>query len=85
LPFRLVIPHAAEKDLDRLSGDLFARVDAAILALAANPHPHGSVKLAGTTNGFRVRVGDWRILYVVDDSTQTITIARIRHRREVCR
>jgi mRNA interferase RelE/StbE len=85
LPFSIVIPRAAERDLDRLAGDLFARVDAAILALADDPHPHGSMKLAGAANGYRVRVGDWRILYTVDDAAQTVTVARVRHRREVYR
>lgn len=60
------------------------RVGAAIDALAAEPRPRGAVKLAGRDD-FRIRVGDHRIVYAVDDAERSVLIARIAHRREVYR
>ena len=60
------------------------RVQAAIDALATNPRPTGTVRLAGRDN-FRIRVGDYRIVYAVDDSDRLVIVARIAHRREVYR
>jgi mRNA interferase RelE/StbE len=60
------------------------RVQAAIDALAADPRPAGAVKLAGRDD-FRIRVGDYRIVYAVDDDELLVIVARIAHRREVYR
>lgn len=60
------------------------RIGAAIDALAAHPRPHGALRLAGRDD-FRVRVGDYRIVYAVDDAERVVLVARIAHRREVYR
>jgi len=60
------------------------RIAAAIDGLAINPRPTGSVKLAGRDD-FRLRVGDYRIVYPVDDAEDLVIIARIAHRRDVYR
>ena len=60
------------------------RIAAAIDGLAINPRPTGSVKLAGRDD-FRLRVGDYRIVYAVDDAEDLVIIARIAHRRDVYR
>jgi mRNA interferase RelE/StbE len=52
--------------------------------LAVDPRPRGIVKLAGSDD-YRVRVGDYRIVYAVDDAEQVVIVARIAHRREVYR
>jgi len=57
---------------------------AAIDALAQDPRPRGSAKLAGRDD-CRLRVGDYRIVYAVDDSERLVIVARIAHRREVYR
>ena len=57
---------------------------AAIDGLGINPRPAGSVKLAGRDD-FRIRVGDYRIVYAVDDAQALVIIARIAHRRDVYR
>jgi mRNA interferase RelE/StbE len=56
----------------------------AIDALADDPRPHGAAKLAGRDD-FRIRVGDCRIVYAVDDEEKLLLVARIAHRREVYR
>jgi mRNA interferase RelE/StbE len=60
------------------------RINAAIDRLSTDPRPEGAVKLAGR-NDFRIRVGDYRIVYAVDDDERLVIIARIAHRREVYR
>ena len=56
---------------------------AQILALAGNPRPAGCKKLKGYKDQWRVRVGDWRVLYIMDDAAKRVTITRVAHRREV--
>ena len=68
----------------RFSGPLRERIASAIDGLAADPRPRGAVKLAGRDD-FRIRVGDYRIVYAVDDAERLVLVARIAHRREVYR
>jgi mRNA interferase RelE/StbE len=68
--------------LDALDDALFTRIDRKILALAANPRPAGCKKLKGYKDLWRVRVGDWRVLYIIDDAAKLVTVTRIAHRRE---
>ena len=69
----------------RLSGEVHDRVSRAILLLKTDPRPRGAQKLAGTTDGWRIRVGDYRVLYDVADAIRIVRIYRIRHRRDVYR
>ena len=62
---------------------LKSRLDEAIESLADDPRPPGSRKLAGTTDRYRVRVGDYRIVYRIDDGKVTVLVLLIGHRREV--
>jgi mRNA interferase RelE/StbE len=57
----------------------------ALLALETDPRPIGAAKLSGQRNRWRVRVGDYRILYEVDDALQQVLVVRIAHRRDVYR
>lgn len=74
-------PHA-EREIKRLDKPIKKRIDAAILALASDPRPHGCVKLRMEENSWRVRVGDWRIIYLVDDAGDEVTVIRVAHRSE---
>ena len=69
--------------MDALDKTLFTRIDRKILALADNPRPAGCKKLKGYKDQWRVRVGDWRVVYIIDDNAGRIRIMRIAHRREV--
>jgi mRNA interferase RelE/StbE len=75
---------AAAREYRRLQGPLRDRIGNAIDALAGAPRPPGVVKLAGRDD-YRVRVGDYRIVYAVDDAERLVLVARIAHRREVYR
>jgi mRNA interferase RelE/StbE len=81
--YSLEIKQSAQKEADALDDALFTRIDRKILALADNPRPAGCKKLKGYQDQWRVRVGDWRVLYIVDDAAKLVTVTRIAHRREV--
>ncbi len=83
--YALFIRRSAERDLRKLSQVVLWRVNEKILALRHNPRPPSVRKLVGTLEGWRIRVGDYRILYQIDDDAQTVTIVRVKHRREVYR
>jgi mRNA interferase RelE/StbE len=83
--YRLEDTAAARRDLQELPRDILIRIEARIQALTENPRPRGDERVQGTQGGLRVRVGDYRILYTVDDAQQVVTIGRVRHRRDVYR
>ena len=81
--YSLEIKQSAQKELDALDDTLFTRIDRKILALAGNPRPAGSKRLKGYKNHWRVRVGEWRVVYIIDDTAKLVSVTRIAHRREV--
>lgn len=83
--YRLQIKRTAERDLRRLPRSAFERLNDQILALREDPRPPGVKKLKGKLEGWRVRVGQYRILYQIDDEKRVVMIARVRHRRDVYR
>ena len=82
---KLVLKKSAKKELDRLSDTVFQKIDTAILSLKDNPYPFPHSKKLEGENKFRLRVGDNRVVYDVHEKDKTITICRIRHRKEVYR
>jgi len=78
------IKRSAEKEMDRLPAQAFGRVTKAILALEHNPRPPDSRKLR-TVQEYRLRVGQYRILYVIDDRDRAIEVVAVGHRRDVYR
>jgi len=82
--YQLKILPQAQKDLDELQGKIFNKIKEAIVSLAHNPRPYGSIKLTNE-QGYRVRIGDYRLLYRIDDKLKEVFIYRIKHRREVYR
>lgn len=81
--YNLEIKQSAQKELDALDDTVFKRIDRKILALADNPRPAGCKKLKGFKDQWRIRVGDWRVLYIIDAETKTVTVMHVAHRREV--
>lgn len=79
-PWRIEITKQPAKILRRLPQNVGKRLDKAILALADNPQPIGSKKLTDYPNLYRVRVGDWRIIYAIEDEKLIILIIRIAPR-----
>jgi mRNA interferase RelE/StbE len=83
--YEVLIERTAEHDLKSLPINLFDRIVPRIKALADNPRPAGCHKLTGSKNDWRIRIGDYRVLYEIDDARKRVRIFRIRHRREVYR
>ena len=83
--YRVLLERAAERDLDRFSSEVHDRVIVAIQALKTNPRPPGCRKLVGSKNDWRIRVGDYRVIYEIADEIRVVRINRVRHRREVYR
>ena len=81
--YRLRVKRSAERDMRRPPRPLFLRINRHILALRNEPRPRGARKLKGALESWRLRVGDYRVVYLIDDEAQTVTIVRVRHRRDV--
>ncbi len=81
--YEILIERSAEKDLRRLPEEVHERVIESILPRAQNPRPPGSKKLAGGKSDWRIRVGDYRILYDIADKVRIVRVYRVRHRRDV--
>jgi mRNA interferase RelE/StbE len=80
--YEIVLTRAARRDLTSLPKDVLPRADARILALASNPRPRGAKKLEGPEGYYGLRVGDYRIIYDIQDDQLVVHVMRIRHRRE---
>lgn len=85
MSYRLIVKPSAEKDLARLPRSVQGRVLDKLAQVQADPRMPGAMKLAGAQATYRVRVGDWRIVYEVDDPGRTVYVTIIGHRREVYR
>ncbi|MFN7940544.1 MAG: type II toxin-antitoxin system RelE/ParE family toxin [Thermoanaerobaculia bacterium] len=84
--YRLELRRSAAKELDRIEPLAVRRkLVARIRALGQEPRPPGVEKLAGQERSYRLRQGDYRIVYEVDDPARLVTIAKVGHRREVYR
>ncbi|MCB8943427.1 MAG: type II toxin-antitoxin system RelE/ParE family toxin [Ardenticatenaceae bacterium] len=83
--YRVAVTATAVKERQKLDVTTRQRIDKALQGLIENARPSGAKKLAGSANDWRIHVGDYRILYEVDDRGRLITVWRIAHRREVYR
>ncbi len=84
--YRILLERQAEKELRALPPQMLRRIDKRLIALAAEPRPRGSAKLKGKeTEGWRIKAGNYRILYTVDKTRRVVKIYRIKHRREAYR
>jgi mRNA interferase RelE/StbE len=80
-PYRVELAPAAPRQLRRLPPGVAARLRGPILGLSIEPRPGGAVKLAGT-DFWRVRVGDLRVIYLVDDQARLVVVLRVARRSE---
>jgi mRNA interferase RelE/StbE len=80
---QIITPKAAQKQILALPAEIAARINEAILALEGDPRPDGVVKMNGSDRIYRIRVGDYRVMYKIDDDQLVILIVRCKHRREV--
>ena len=84
MSYRLSILRRAQKELSLVPDAAFERLRDAISSLAKEPRPVGCRKLTGR-DGWRLRIGDYRVIYEVDDSERMVTVLHVGHRRDVYR
>jgi len=84
--YTILLERQAEKELLSLPLQILRRIDKRLLALSNEPWPRGAVKLKGKEGeGWRIKTGDYRILYTVEKTRKVIKVYRIKHRREAYR
>jgi len=83
--YKVLLTRAAERGLDALPKADLRRVRDKILALADDPHPPGSKKLRGEDELYRIRSGDYRILYQIDAGQLVVLVVDVGHRRDIYR
>jgi mRNA interferase RelE/StbE len=77
------IKPSARKELEALPNHVLLRVLRKIESLGRDPRPTGCKKLKGYKDLWRIRVSDWRVVYIIDDAARIVSVTRIAHRREV--
>ncbi len=86
MPYEIEFTRAADKALSALPNKIKDRIDAALDGLEQDPWPAGHKKLKGSKETFfRIRVGDYRVVYLVEDERLVVVLVRIGHRKEVYR
>ena len=83
--YEIIIKPSAEKALDLLSKPIRTRVIEVLEELCDQPRPPGCVKLSGEENIWRIRVGEWRIVYEIHDRRLVVLVVRIGHRKDIYR
>ncbi len=85
MTYQVIIPKPVQKQLKQLPSEIYPQVIAKISDLKQNPRPTGVKKLKGFINEYRVRIGDYRVRYEINDQEQIIILLNCRHRRDVYR
>jgi len=80
MAYEVLLQPRARKEFLALPSDTAGKIMQALHTLQQNPRPHQSIKLSGG-EGYRLRVGDYRVLYDIDDPTKKVIVYRIKHRR----
>lgn len=83
--YRVQFAPSARRQLGRLPTTAQGRIAESVDRLAANPRPHGSIKLKGEDDLYRIRVGAYRVVYAIRDDELIVLVLRVGHRREVYR
>lgn len=74
---------SARKELESLPNNVLARVVRKIESLTENPRPAGCKKLKGYRDLWRIRIGHWRVVYIIDDGAKAVSVTRIAHRSNI--
>ena len=83
--YRIELKRSAERDIRRIHPTLISRILERVEALGDDPSPRQSLKLSGTEATYRLRIGDYRVIYSVDPESKTVVVYYVRHRREAYR
>lgn len=85
MAYTIYLTKPAAKDLAALPKKILQHIDSTIQSLADDPRPHGSIKLEGAEDLHRIRKGEFRIIYKIEDEALSVTIVRVGNRRDVYR
>ncbi|MEH2026573.1 type II toxin-antitoxin system RelE family toxin [Nostoc sp.] len=85
MSYAIVISKSVQKQIDNLPNDVALRVIEKMQNLASQARPDGIVKLKGSDNEYRIRIGDYRVRYEIDDESQLVQILQCKHRKDVYR
>ncbi len=85
MSYRGVILRRAQKELDKIVSPSFDMLKKRLVSLRDDPRPPGCKKMKDREGAWRIRSGDYRIIYEIDDSVSTVTVLDIGHRREIYR
>jgi mRNA interferase RelE/StbE len=83
--YKVVFARSARRELERLEASVARRIIARVEALTTEPRPHGCVKLRGAADLWRIRVGDYRVVYAIDDRAGLVDVRIVRHRGDAYR
>lgn len=83
--FDVYLERTAEQDLKRLPVDIFGRIIERVASLAGEPRPSGCRKIVGSRSDWRIRVGQYRVIYEIDEKANAVRVMRVKHRREAYR
>ena len=84
MKFQIILPKSVQKELDRLPDEIANRILARLAGLETNPRPADVKKLKGRA-AWRIRVGDYRVIYEIHDHVLQIIVITVGHRREIYR
>lgn len=85
MTYTIITPKAVQKQLNALPDDIYNRIALRIQQLAEDPRPDGVVKMKGSDNEYRIRIGDYRVRYEIDDKKLIILLLQCKHRKDVYR
>lgn len=83
MSYEIIITKSAQREIRKLTNDVIKLSIETIAKLGENPRPVGSIKLEGSNSGYRVRIGNYRIIYTIEDKIRIVQIESVKHRKEV--
>jgi len=83
--YRIEWRSSTRKDFRKIAPQIVSRIVRAVTALASNPRPDGCKKLSGSECAYRIRIGDYRVIYEVYDDVLIVEVVRIGHRKDIYR
>ncbi|WP_209329145.1 type II toxin-antitoxin system RelE family toxin [Lunatimonas salinarum] len=81
--YEITVTKSAAKELSKLPKQVNNKLIEAILALSGDPRPAGAIKLRGGSENWRIRVGDYRVVYAIDDEVLVVDVRKVGHRKDI--
>ncbi len=83
MSYEVIITKSAQREIRKLTNNIIKLSIETIAKLGENPRPVGSIKLEGSNNGYRVRIGNYRIIYTIEDKIRIVQVESVKHRKDV--